>query len=141
MRLGVADDLLATRVGSSLALALALGLAAGVLEAFHQLVAGRRELGKVGDAARGQKRWMGMALRSRLGVGGQLGLQAGDLAAKLPASRCLVGLDADIGRLAFGRQRVISCPACRVDRARDIAWRDAFATRLRDGLGRDALDV
>jgi hypothetical protein len=106
----IADHLLHAGAGAALPLAAALSSLAGLLQPFHQVVSDRLQLLHVGDVPlRAQQRVGGLArLAGVCGVGGKMGLEAGDLPAQLAPAQALVALDSgklvrlvvDLGPLA-----------------------------------------
>jgi hypothetical protein len=138
--------------GASLELALAatVGRLASALQALHQLVARALELGHVGNVPLGAKeRVGGLARLPRLRVGGELGLEAGDLAPQLPPAEPLVAVDLrdrvprhvetePIGERFDARA---PRPAGGVDGARHVAGVDAVRPGAVGSLGREAFEV
>jgi hypothetical protein len=98
VRLGVGDDALAASAGAALALAAALGLGAGCLEPLHQLVADRLELADAGHVRLRPQQGMGLLLGACLRIGGELRLEAADLAPQLAPGGGLVRGTADVGK-------------------------------------------
>jgi hypothetical protein len=150
VRGGVRGHLLEPGAGAALAVAAAGRGNAGPLQTLDQVVANLLELRHVGHMPlRPQQRMGWLAGLSRVGgIGGELGLELGDLAAKLPAPQPLVA--ANLGKLRVGGLRRGGRQidfgrsldgACGVDRAREIAGIDSGFPGALDGVGRQALQV
>jgi hypothetical protein len=137
----VGRHLLEPRAGTPLHVSPPLGRRAGAVEALDQVVADLLELGHVRDVALGTKQRMrGLTgLAGIAGIGGELRLEARDLAAKLPPSEPLVGLD--IGNLGARNVNVVGglcdrlgARARRVDRPRQVTGVDPVLASLLNGV-------
>ena len=140
-------------VSLELALAATVRRFASALQALHQLVARALELGHVGNVALGAKeRVGGLARLPRLRIGGELCLEAGDLAPQLPPAGPLVGVDLrerGPGRveieLVGARFERFDAPGPRsaggVDGPRQVAGVDAVRRGAVRSLRRQSLEV
>ncbi len=145
MRGGIGRHLLEPRPRPPLPLAASLRGSAGPVQALDQLVADPFQLGHVGDVTLWAKQGMGRLawLAGVARVGGELRLQAGDLAPELLPPGPLVG-----GHLGYLR-RLWNEPfaglaggrAGRVDRPRQVARIDAMLVGALDRLRSQALEV
>jgi hypothetical protein len=146
---GIAGHLLERRAGAALALAAAFGRGTGAAQPLDQVVADRLELGHVGDMSlRAKQRMGGLTRLSRVGrIGGELGLQPRDLAAKLTAPESLGALD--VGHLGVRRRGGLAPVALErsrtgargVDRARQVSWVHIVFPSTLHRFGRQALEV
>jgi hypothetical protein len=85
----IADHLLQAGASAALPLAAALGNLTGLLQPLYQLIPNLLQLRHVGDVAFGAEQRVGRlaGLPGLRGVGGELRLEAGDLAAQLAPAR------------------------------------------------------
>jgi hypothetical protein len=142
---GVGRHLLEPRAGAALTLAASLRRRPRSVEPLDQVVADLLELGHVRDVALRAKQWMGglARLAGVAGVGGQLRLETGDLAAELLPADALVG--DDLGQVRLRRRELLAGlargGAGRVDRPRQVARIDAVLAGVLDRLGGEALEI
>ena len=124
--------------------ALAVGPASlggtSAVEALDQVVANLLQLGHVGHVSLGAEEGVcRLARLTRVGrIGGELRLEAGDLAAKLLAPDSFVGLDGRHAGLALLGRYV---GAGGIDGPRQIPGIDTLLARAVDSLGREPLEV
>jgi hypothetical protein len=145
VRGGIGRHLLEPRACPQLALPAALGRRARPIQALDQVVADLFELGHVRYVALGAKQGVGglPGLARVARVGGQMRLEAGDLAAELLATHSLVGRD--LGHLGLRWDELLTeitrTRAARIDRPRQVARVDAVFTGVLDRLRGEALQV
>jgi hypothetical protein len=142
VRLGIADDLLATRAGAALALAAPLRSLAGRLQALHQLVADGLELADAGHMGLRAQERMRLLLGARLRIGGELRLEAADLAPQLAAGGRFVGGAPDIRKPgALAGIGALGTELGGEDRPRELQRIDLRISGALDRVGGEPADV
>jgi hypothetical protein len=139
---GIADHPLPLRPRAALTLTAPLRRLARRLQPLHQLVANRLELAHAGDVGLGAQKRMRLALWAGLRVGGELRLEAADLAPQLAPGGRFVGGAADVGKAGpLAGVRPIGTELGREDRPRQLQRLDFGLAGLLDRGGGETADL